>query len=311
MKLNFHISDELRKIANTISCHFVDSKLTSKQYVRDAFIRNSEYSFGNQGFNVLTCLRSEFYSFNSSFQSKDFFYVENALCLRRLLSIMVGLHSEIIGEREIFTQVEKGIDKAYSEHKLNGEYYTGCKNLLEIAQEIRTSYHIETQENYSTIGARLLREYLQTKRNNTLLIVGGGYMIESFLTSLTDTNIDNIVWANRSDKKVKKIVNNFSALKSIPKTFIPLEKVHEYSNQFNAVFAALSGGVYLEDVSFERDCFVIDVSYPPVFNKSKINHYMSLSNTYFDDYLEKKVEKANVEEANNQIKDIIYDIYRS
>ena len=75
-------------LANRISCHFIDARTSSKEYVKTVAnrydTRNSALS--PNGFLLSTCLRFEIYQFGAELRQESFLFQAAGLsCLRRLL----------------------------------------------------------------------------------------------------------------------------------------------------------------------------------------------------------------------------------
>jgi glutamyl-tRNA reductase len=302
--MDYYISSELIEIASTISCQFVDASTTAKEYVKKVYIENKKSEFDGHGFQISTCLRFESYFFKDYEKKSMFFNADGVLCLRRLLLILCGLQSEIIGEKEILFQVSNCIDQAHLSKRISDLENTGLQNLIKLAREVRKNCAIESDENYSTIGANLVLNNLQLKFKPTLLLIGGGYMVDKFLTSLNG-KIGKIIWANRDIKKVKEMVLKLPEVSNMVIQFIRIDEIAKYSLNADAAFAAIAGGHMLQGIKMKKDIMVIDVSYPQFFESLDVEKHITLSNTYFEDFLSDPIPKKNIFNAYDQIEYII------
>mgnify|MGYP001609209441 FL=1 len=305
---------ELITLARNISCNFVDVRTTTKDYVGTIAIKNSDQYKPDKGCNqflLSTCLRYEIYDCNNTQKPIDsLFRVKGVTCIRRILSILTGLQSEIIGEREIFIQTVQAIDKSQELGNLSKETLDGLQKLISLSEQIRIDTGINSNENYSTIAADILIEHLSsTQANATVAIVGGGYMAEKFFSSLLQTkfvNIKKLFWINRSVTKVEKRITQLIDLLDIDIEVLDLEDGKYALGEADAIFCALSNSPkYYKDVSYKEAAFVVDVSYPQVFAEQENIKFISVSNTYFDRLIKNPTPRSHVAHANKEIDAVI------
>ena len=170
-------SAELAVLARNISCNFVDAQTSTKDYVRklsEAGYHSESNPLTNH-FVLSTCLRYEVYDCSKQQEHRaPLIYSNGTTCIRRLLSILVGLQSEIKGEREILSQVSSSIKDSYDKGYLNSTTFRGLQELIFISEQIRQSCGINSDENYSTIACDLFIDYLSDCKDAVIAIVGGG-----------------------------------------------------------------------------------------------------------------------------------------
>lgn len=310
--LNAERTDALRMLANNVECYYLDYKLVSKESI-DKLHSSFEFDIadGSQSFFVSTCLRYEIYNFlngaRKNKNNKTFAYISGALCIRRLLSILCGLQSEIISEFEIFLQTGSAINDAASRNKISKKLFWDLYAILQIAIDIRDKYNLNVKENYSTVGARFLD--LKLEYPATIAIVGGGYMAESFLRNVNQNKVKRIVWVNRSVDKIKKLIKGFDLKSTISVSFQTLESASSALQGADFVFVAARdcGGIFKDMVLPKTKC-VVDVSYPALFSSKCCKEFYSISNTYFERWVENPVSKETVLKVEMVLDDIMKQI---
>lgn len=308
--MEVNISKNLLRLSKDISCFFIDTRTTSKEFVYDSYRRYSETLKKTCGENFIlsTCLRLESYHFDNKYDIKqeNFYAVRGVLALRRLLSIIIGLQSEIIGECEILNQVHSAIDLSFKNGRLSKTIYSGLKELLIMGREIRNDLGITTEENYSTIGARLLNEYIKNTGKVSIMVIGGGYMAESFLTSVKD-RIEKIIWVNRDIEKIKRKISIISFLPKEKVVFSNFSECNKFLLQADFIFSAVSNKpISFHNEDIRKDTFVIDVSYPPIFScGNDRENIITIANTFFDKLVSRPIPKLSINLANNEIDRII------
>jgi glutamyl-tRNA reductase len=306
-------SPELIELAKNISCNFIDARTTTKNYVKTLAVKNSdkcEYQEPANKFLLSTCLRYEIYDCNNNQKYiEPFFYVRGCTCLRRLLSILVGLQSEIIGEREILIQIIQSINKSRDEENLDDSIFRGLQELISISEQIRTSCGINSEENYSTIAADLFIERLATRPYVTVAIVGGGYMADKFFSALLKAKslkIEKIFWINRSTSRIRNHMLELADLLDFDIEVLDLDTGGHVLREVDAIFCALSNSSYYYGNAAQKDgALVVDVSYPQVFTDEKTVELVTISNTYFSQLVKNPVSRTSVALANKEIDAVV------
>lgn len=309
------ITPELKEFSRELSCWFLDYKTTSKDYVKESLMKNQDSfkDIKNDYFVISTCLRYEVYIFGKNEKiNENFILAKNKLALRRLLSLICGLQSEIIGEKEVLSQVKAAIDTGYANNTLTTKSYKALLDIVEIGLKIRDIYDINSDENYSTIGAEILEEKISENNNPIIMIIGGGYMANSFL-SKTISKVNKLIWINRDIEKIKKRSESFE---NIQRGSIIFASPSECSNYFpiaDAIFCAVSNSPYhFEDRELNKinfGCQIVDISYPPVFNTREGLDITNISNTHFDKLVKKIIPKTAINAANLKIDEVLEKIF--
>lgn len=302
-------SIELIALAKNISCNFIDARTTTKDYVKMLAEKNSD-RYGHEEttnkFFLSTCLRYEIYDCNNNQKYIDpFFYVRGCACIRRLLSILVGLQSEIIGEREILIQTVQSINKSRDARNLDDNVLRGLQELISVSEQIRTYCGINGDENYSTIAADLFIERLAARPDVTVAIVGGGYMAEKFFSAFLKAKslkIKKIFWINRSTSRIKDNMLELTHLLDFDVEVLDLDAGGHVLKATDAIFCALSNSPhYYRNATHKDGSLVVDVSYPQVFTDEKNVELVTISNTHFSHLVKNPVSKMSIDLANKEI----------
>ena len=300
-------------LATCMTCNFVDARTTSKDHVRAISKQYSELKTPRRtlgGFLVSTCLRHELYCCNrTQLHSEQYFFASGAVCIRRLLLILAGLQSEIVGEQEILAQVTRSIKDARRDNFLDEEVFSNLQALLLLSRHIRKLAEINSNENYSTIGADIVTEHLAIKADAVVAILGGGYMAQKFFGSLLQgkqAKIKKIIWINRTTRKVIKSLGELLDLLEVEIEVLNLEEGRHALNEADVIFCALANSPsHYSGIEQKSGTFVVDVSYPPIFKEIRAERLVNISNTRFDHLVRYPVPKANITHATSEIDKVV------
>lgn len=293
--------DAIVRLSKKAECYFLDYKLVSKQHIdKLGNATKPEEKTELQCFVISTCLRYEIYHFSDNLwgskYKKEFAYASGKLCIKRLLSILCGLQSEIVPELEIFIQTGSTIYSAVISKKIDKKLFWDLYELLELAKDTRDKYGLNLKENYSTIGARLLSSKID--RPSTLAIIGGGYMVESFWGKINLEKINRIIWVDRNIDKIKKLSKFLRLIPKVNISFKTFDEALPALKNADFIFAAIRyrGGLF-KDIILPKTKCIIDVSYPSIFSTNCCDNFYTISNTYFEHLLDNPVPKNNILKA--------------
>ncbi len=224
---------------------------------------------------------------------------------------MVGLQSEIVGEKEILTQVTKSINTAHEAGCLNEREFQSLQKLFDVSEQIRQTCGLNTSENYSTIAADIFVEYLSKCKSPTIAIVGGGYIAKKFFGSLlrsgSFSKIRKIYWINRSTSHLKEYVTEINNLIDVNIDVLDLEHGGHVLKDSNAIFCALSKSPYLyRNEEYRENSFIVDVSYPQVFTNKQEVDLITITNTDFNSLSKNQIRRENIVMANKEIDKVIF-----
>lgn len=284
-----------------ISVYYLDYSNSSKKKIYSmSGARIPIWLNGREYFIVSTCLRYEIYVFDNLGKQSGYHHAMSTCALERLLRLMCGLESEIKGETEIINQVERGIRNGYEKQTLSLPRTRALLKLLGFANALRKEYSITHNENYSTIAANMATEYLLTKTNPTVLVIGAGYMSRIFLEHIPIEEM-NLIWINRNIKNI--YANHADILKRPRNTKIySLSKIDTQLQYADLIFTAIhsSRSKKLTVNSDLNNKKIIDISYPVIFNDNHEGVY-NLENTKFSLYLLRPLANSVITKANHEI----------
>ncbi len=279
----------------------------SKKTIHELNTKNGQFHNNIVGaFTLSTCLRQEIYSFGSQKSIDDENYyacLSGKLALRRLITMACGLHSEIIGEKEIFLQLGNSMLFAYNQSLISKTLCKDLLNILYIADELRKKFSIQTDENYSTVGVSLMASL--TNSNSTLCIIGSGYMAQVFIKNLKSIEYKKIIWISRDVDRLKKIIG----LTNIDKNkvvYVEAKGAIKYIQEADLIFAATNN----TDTPYHNKLFpkakaIIDVSYPSLFSEGCNSNFISIQNTFFEKLINKPVDKTSILEVEKAIDELL------
>lgn len=303
------ITPELVDLASRLNCNFVDFNISSKDNVKTLADRYDLSQTDGKNIDLLlsTCLRFEQYSLQGDLEPNGLCFLQGETAIRRLLSVLSGLKSEIIGEREILMQMKTALSSSFSDGKISQKDYKAITDLIRLAEHIREDFNLNTIENYSTIGGDIFEQTVTNKENHVVMISGGGYMAEEFFRSIND-KVEKVIWVNRNLSKLKKNVSkNFPEYKD-KIILADLESCKQFLPIVDFLFVAMSHSYNffnLNDLKFlNTESLIIDVSYPPAVEEMDSHKIMNIANTNFETYVKRQLSKKNIQRANQKIDDI-------
>lgn len=309
-ELHSLVSD-INPLIKKISCNFIDARITTKEFVKktaDHYRQSIQLTPNTNTFLISTCLRCESYNLSSQPPLDGFCYIRSITCIRRLLSVLVGLQSEIVGEQEIYIQATQGLQHAYEVGEIDESSFHMLKKLFTVAEYIREQSKVTTEENYSTVAADLFVEHLTNRPNAVIAIVGGGYMAEKFFSAILRIDasdplkINKIYWVNRSTEKIHKNIASMIDVLDFDIEVVDLDDGAHIIPESDAVFCALSNLVNnYADLNLKDGSLIVDVSYPQIFVQKDNIKLINISNTYFEKLVKNPISKRSINNANIMI----------
>lgn len=301
--------NKLPKSLTNARCYYLDHKLVSKAYINTLhnLIRLDDKQIKKDTFILNTCLRYEIYNFSKNKpkfkDSSKFAFISGELCLRRFLSLLCGLQSEIIGEKEIILQARTALYNATQDKSISKRLFWDINILFDLAERIRQNKKLTQLENYSTVGAGLLNGKI--KKPSTIAIIGGGYMAELFFKHIKKNKVKKLIWINRNPDKAKKIANQIAKIPFRLIEFCRIENCEEKMKEAEFVFSAVHncGGIF-SSLSMNKTKCVVDISYPSLFSDKVGCEFYSLNNTYFEKFIKKPKAKNLILKAEKEIDSI-------
>ena len=130
-------------------------------------------------------------------------------------------------------------------------------------------------------------------------------MAEKFFNAMLSrkfVNVQRLIWINRSVSKLERSLAGLMDLLDVDIEVVNLQEGARALADVDAVFCALSMSPdYYVGALCRNGCYIIDVSYPPVFREVSGAKLINIANTYFDHLVRKPVPKINVARAESDI----------
>lgn len=311
--MNPSIRQALRRLAAHARCHFLDHRSVAKRTVynlKDEMLPKLPQQ--RNSFLVSTCLRLEFYDFNPveapSRTIPEFSAVAGKLAVRRLISLLAGMHSEIIGETEIFQQACDGIRRSLEANLFDRSVFWDLVEAIKYSAYLRGRHNLQCSENYSSVGAEMFNE-LMAGSPGIVAIIGSGYMAEHFMKAIRLQDARKIYWINRNVAKAKELEKSFAFLPRQTIHHVDLKDCREQLRECDFIFAAAANaGDVLAGQVFKHAKAIVDVSYPSLFSDYANPNLHSISNTYFEKYLRAPVEKSDMLHAEHELDQMLWTL---
>jgi glutamyl-tRNA synthetase len=295
-----------KKMVANICCAYVDHISASKDYVKKLLPKDKQCNIIlPRSISVKTCLRNEYYGFQDiSVLPRDMFRAEGALAISRFLKLATGKYSEIVGELEIRNQLEKAVTSAKEKDLLDNTEYNFFMELIRFADVLRLKYNLTNRENYSTLSLKRFTSLLGNLDGKVIMIVGAGYMAQSFYNSLQSFNTKLII-VNRSIINAKK---SFKPQKYGGTIFIEFEELQHYISLVDGLFIAISNSPNKIDYNLilehNPSLPIIDLSFPEVIgNNNSSPLYGTIRSINWNDYISEPL--ASYKECDEEIESYI------
>jgi glutamyl-tRNA reductase len=295
---NISIDNTFQRLSANAVCYFIDYKTVSKKTVYQITSAIDPVSIlDSDVFIVHTCLRLEIYSFRGELSLPprlSLAKLSGPLAVRRLLSLMCGTQSEIVGEREIIGQVKKGIIESVQEGYMSRSIFWLLFDLIAYAEKLRSKYNVNSDENYSTVGADMFNRLI-TSHAPVISIIGSGYMAEYFLRKIDLHKAAKINWINRNVDKARALQRSYAFLDAYNINHISIANCELELQNSDFIFAATTNtdGLFGHCI-LRRPTAIVDVSYPPLFSEFVNDHFYCINNTFFERYISTPVLKTSL-----------------
>ena len=263
-----------------LHCWGISHKSTSLE-VREKFAFNKKEidevltnlkitnTFDN-GILLSTCNRTEFYSFCSRSDIKNFEKVVSKIlnkfenlrkndqylyagtdAFKHSLKVMTGIDSMIIGEPDIFGQVKKSLNNSRSMGFLNTELENTFNNAIRFSKLIRT----ETDLSKNPLSISTIVEGFISNEDeiNSVLVIGGGDVSRKLVPKLRKKGKE-VFLVNRSDVEISGIKSD------------SLSKIKTYLKKSDAVVIVASSNKNFIEEDFlskiQKNILVFDLAIP-------------------------------------------------
>jgi glutamyl-tRNA reductase len=149
----------------------------------------------------------------SSHTLREHAYVlEGGAAARHAFRVASGLDSMVLGEPQILGQLKQAVREAESAGTLGGSLHQMFQRSFAVAKEVRSSTEIGAHSiSMAAAAVRLASQLFEDLRDNTVLFVGAGEMIELVATHFAARNPRGMVVANRTLERGERLAGRFGA----------------------------------------------------------------------------------------------------
>jgi len=238
--------------------------------------------FKNNGFDSViilnTCNRTEFYGCGDILLCKNiivsyyqqqreiasyvFSEYQSQRAVSYILSVVVGLESQIVGDTEILGQFKKAVKFSKTNGLLTGYLERLANSAVQAAKEARTTTQISNGTvSLSYMAIKFLKE-LETKRDVKLMLIGLGKFGKSIAQNIK-VYLPNyqITLTNRTIEKAEKVALELG-IDSVPMD-IALSSIRHYDVIISCVHIDNSFLIHREHVSAIKNSLIcLDLSVP-------------------------------------------------
>ncbi len=199
---------------DNFSCFYVDHTFFSPEKIGQLYSGQLEnFIAGEKSRSVLltTCQRIEFYTTESNnflahlnLPYKELHGLQPIF--NRLVSIVAGVKSHILGEKNIIKQVEIVKDGLADSNPFKDVF----SKALEEGKICREEHSFSSKLSYEDVAINLLNDNSPLIREKELVIVGSGMLAKGFLNiSSVFENYNKIHFITRAHKSLKKFLKPF------------------------------------------------------------------------------------------------------
>lgn len=145
----------------------------------------------------------------------------NRDAVRHLLRVASGLDSLVLGEPQILGQVKTAYRDANNAGTIGTVLNKLCQHTFKVAKQVRTDTAIgESAVSVAYAAVSLSKQIFSNFQNHTALLIGAGETIELAARHLKESNIGNLIIANRTVERAQALVEEVGgvaiALSQIP-----------------------------------------------------------------------------------------------
>jgi glutamyl-tRNA reductase len=233
----------LEEIIFLSTCNRVELIVNHEAFICDGQIRN-----------ILSQLQPSLSADELNELSTKALLFSGKAAFRHLLEVTASLHSMILGEREIITQVRKAFEKS-REYGVSGDLLrVVMRKTIEGAKRVYTETHISRRQ-VSIVS--LAWQSFQAKRINKdsrVLLIGAGQVIGNFSRFLKKENYSNITVANRSLSKAELLAQDLGG------KAISLDGLKVYSEGIDVIVSCTGASDSVVDSKLYRRLIQDDTS---------------------------------------------------
>jgi glutamyl-tRNA reductase len=149
---------------------------------------------------------------SSSVLREHAYVLEDGAAARHAFRVASGLDSMVLGEPQILGQLKQAVREAETAGTLGGSLHQMFQRSFSVAKEVRSSTEIGAHSiSMAAAAVRLASQLFEDLRENKILFVGAGEMIELVATHFAARNPRAMVVANRTLDRGEKLAHRFGA----------------------------------------------------------------------------------------------------
>ncbi len=140
------------------------------------------------------------------------YVLEGGAAARHAFRVASGLDSMVLGEPQILGQLKQAVREAETAGTLGGTLHQMFQRSFAVAKEVRTSTEIGAHSiSMAAAAVRLASQLFEDLRENKVLFVGAGEMIDLVATHFAARNPRAMAVANRTLERGEKLAGRFGA----------------------------------------------------------------------------------------------------
>lgn len=200
-------------------------------------------------------------------QLRPYLYVyQQDEAVRHALRVACGLDSLVLGEPQILGQLKSAVKDAGSSNVSGNQLNRLMQHAFSTAKKVRTQTSIGANPiSVAFAAVSLAKQIFSKMENQTALLIGAGETIELVGKHLAKNQIGNVMVANRSVDKAKKLADEYAGIG------ISLEELGEYLPKADIVIASTASPVPILGkgtveralkIRKHRPIFMVDIAVP-------------------------------------------------
>ena len=140
------------------------------------------------------------------------YVLEGGAAARHAFRVASGLDSMVLGEPQILGQLKQAVREAETAGTLGGSLHQMFQRSFAVAKEVRSSTEIGAHSiSMAAAAVRLASQLFEDLRENKVLFVGAGEMIELVATHFAARNPRAMAVANRTLERGERLAGRFGA----------------------------------------------------------------------------------------------------
>lgn len=180
---------------------------------------------------------NNYYQNQKNISNFDKFNIKkNTQALNYLFESSCGLHSLVIGEDQIQSQIKEAYLTALENYECSKFFNKLFQSVFACSREVRATHNLsEIPLSISYIGINLLKENHQQLKDKNIMIVGLGKMNQLALKYLLDLEVNKITLVNKTMSKCVEIAKQDSRI-----DYYPFDKRFKIIDDYDVIISATS-----------------------------------------------------------------------